>query len=350
MRVCFVAAPLMARSGVFMTVLELIESGRAQGFDWSAVIGLRPEVFHASTDRFDHVRLVEIVEHGNDCIKEIDRKILRSNQVDQADVVITLISQSDIAMSRSGLRRSRLWVPFVRGLPWPAPGEANALIRVAKTLVERRALRSAPEFWATTRVLADQIRSAGDAVIVPAGVKRLERNTTGTEVPRFIWAGRFDVDKDPLLFLHAMRETSARGVIYGRGPLESQVLEALPSNVEFGGWAPASQIWAEPGIFVGTSLREAFGRSAVEAASTGKPVVLDASYGCADLLYRSAELYGRLVLTRRDVDLWAEVVQELVTDDDLRVSASEHVRESAESLTIDKSAARVHSELTRLTA
>jgi hypothetical protein len=39
-KVCFVAAPLTARSGVYRSAREIVEEGRAQGLDWSLFLGV----------------------------------------------------------------------------------------------------------------------------------------------------------------------------------------------------------------------------------------------------------------------------------------------------------------------
>lgn len=321
-----------------MSTVELVRSARSAGLDWSGVIGLRPAIFEKDEQIDPAISTVEMSAHGMDGIRQIDDDVLSRDAVQNADVVITLIAQSDIAMSRSSLRRRVTWVPFVRGLPWPGRGEASLPVRTGKRLLETRALRAAPEVWATTPRLAEDIRSAAQAVLVPAGVAALDRNTFGPEDPRFIWAGRLTQDKDPLLFVEAMREVDATGVMYGTGPLEETVIAALPSNVTYRGWARAADIWREPGgIFVGTSVREAFGRSAVEAAFAGKPTLIGSRYGCADLLVQGGAMSDVLVVQSRDPHAWTKRMNDLTSDAALRATASDHVRANAEGLTIERS-------------
>jgi len=346
MRVCIIAAPLTARSGVFMSTLELVRAARSAGLEWSAVMGLRPAIFADAESLGDNIESVVISEHGMSCIREIENSVLTHEYARSADVVITMIAQSDIAMSRSGMRTTVRWVPFVRGLPWPGRGEAAYPVRVLKRVLESRALRKASEVWATTPRLAMDIASAVSAVIVPAGVAAIDRNTTGREPARFIWAGRLDHDKDPLLFAKAMERVPAEGVIFGRGPLEAEVLRALPSNVTYGGWVDSAALWAEAGgVFVGTSVREAFGRSAVEAAFAGKPTILGAEYGCAEFLVTDTDLKRQLIVDSRDPDAWGSSLRDLVEDAELRAAASDHVRSRAEDLTIEKSVEAIHLRL-----
>ncbi|WP_159084944.1 glycosyltransferase [Planctomonas deserti] len=346
MRVCIVAAPLTARSGVFMSARELVAAARARGLDWSAVLGLRPAIHDASPDA--DVSHVLIDRHGAECIAQVQRDVLSMPQVADADVVITMIAQSDIAMSRTR-RPGVLWVPFVRGLPWPDRGEAKPHTRAVKWAAERYALRRAGEVWATTPVLARQIRSARKAVLVPAGVSPLERRVYGTEEGLdVVWAGRLDVDKDPGLFLDVMRDVPGRARVYGRGPLEQSLRDAAPDNVELAGWSDSASIWRSGTVFAGTSRREAFGRSAVEAAFCGLPVVITEDYGCAPLLYRDADLARRFVLPRGDRTAWRTALTSLAEDRGLRSAASDHVNANAQSLTIDRSVDRILENITRL--
>jgi glycosyltransferase involved in cell wall biosynthesis len=145
-----------------------------------------------------------------------------------------------------------------------------------------------------------------------------------------------------------MRDVPGSAQMFGRGPLEQTLRDAAPGNVRLAGWSDSATIWSSGTVFAGTSRREAFGRSAVEAAFRGLPVVITEDYGCAPLLYTDADLARRFVLPRGDRDAWRTALTSLATDRGLRTAASDHVNANAQTLTIARSVERITENLTRL--
>jgi hypothetical protein len=346
-RVCLVAAPLMARSGVYRSALDLVAEARSRGLDWSAVIGLRPTAAGTSTPT-DGVREVEVSGRGLGVVDEVGQLMLDSAAVRDADVVVTLVTQSDVAAARLGARLGGAWVAWVRGLPWPAPGEQTALRRRVIEMVESRALRSATDVWATTSVLAAAVEIARRPEIVPAGIPAGPRLSRGEASGRLVWAARLDVDKRPRAFADLVAATGVPGTMFGHGPLEADLRTDAPAGLSLGGWADPAALWTDAAVFVGTASREAFGRSAVEAALAGVPVVLGDAYGAAPLLVTDDELRRRFVLPVDDPRPWATAVHDLVGDAELRRRLSDHVHANASALTIGRSVDAVLARLAQL--
>ena len=347
LRVCFVAAPLMARSGVYRSTLDLVAEARSRGLDWSAVVGLRPTAAGISSPAAG-VREVEVLQHGLGVVDEVARLLLDSPEVREADVVVTLVTQSDVAAARLRSELGPAWVAWVRGLPWPARGEQTLLRRHVLRLVETRALRAAADVWATTPVLADAVAAARRPELVPAGVPAAPRLSRGEASGRLVWAARLDVDKRPRAFADLVAATGVPGAMYGHGPLEAELRREAPVGLSVRGWADPAALWADAAVFVGTASREAFGRSAVEAALAGVPVVLGDAYGAAPLLVTDDELRRRFVLPVGDPRPWATAVRDLVGDADLRRRLSDHVHANASALTIGRSVDAVLARLGHL--
>ncbi|SDG33035.1 glycosyltransferase family 4 protein [Microbacterium pygmaeum] len=302
--------------------------------DWKAVIGIRPTASGAPL-KTSGVRELEFTWHGRDSVRRIREIAEVSPEIASSDVVISLISQSDIAFSRSRARASAKWVAWVRGKPWPAAGEQSLLRRLPLRWLETRALRSADEVWATTPVLASEFAAARAAEIVPAGIGGVSRTSWGTEgAGPLVWAGRVDVDKRPGLFIDIVEKTRHPGRLFGEGPLTVDLQKRHADGLTWAGWADADELWNGASVFVGTSAREAFGRSAVEAAAAGLPIVIARDYGAAPLLVTSDEMRRACVVESDDPEVWANAVRRILDDQDLRRAVSDHVYANAKQLTI----------------
>lgn len=341
-RVLFVAAPLVARSGVFNSSRETVISARSRGLDWHLLLGVSAHAKGERAPETEGVHEVLAEPRGVRGIRAIQRAVREEVRRLRPRIIISLIPQSDIALSRL----SYPWVAYLRGRPWPAAGEASR----AKTLVwetlERRALRASREVWVTTDALLQGIDGV-NARLVPAGIAPIDASVR--DARKIIWAARFDHDKDPNLFLEAMsRVPSQTAQMFGTGPLEIRCRNVSPPNVEVVGWSSRDGLWAEAAAYVGTSTREAFGRSAVEAAMQGIPVIVSASFGAAPLLYTDANLSSRFVIDSRDPNVWAEAIRTLMEDRALYRAASSHVRHNAADLTIERSIEAIVANLERL--
>lgn len=335
-KITFVAAPLTARSGVYRSARELVAAGHRHGQDWRLVVGVSEQA-SGERPKDDPHWVDEIVVNpaGLRGVARLRTLFGRHELVRSADMVISLIPQSDMALAT--LRMP--WVAYVRGLPWPAPGESSSGKRLVWKTLERLALRRARAVWATTRVLSEQLAWPPGATIVPAGVEPLPRRFDGNEVAQtVVWAARFHRDKNPQLFMRAVEGQPFMARMYGSGELETELRKNSPSNTEIMGWVAAEDLWTDAFAYVGTSFREAFGRSALEAAMTGLPVVVSDVFGVADQIVTADEFRRRFVLPVNDLGRWQQALRDLHDDRELRTAYSDHLVMNAEKLTIDRSA------------
>jgi len=334
-KVCFVAAPLTARTGVYKSSRELVTEARAQGLEWSLVLGVSARASgQAPSDDPPWIQETTVEPSGMNGVARLAAELQASSVVANSDVVVSLLPQTDMALGRTNLD----WVAYLRGLPWPAAGESSLARRTVWRFLERRALRRANDVWATTELLRSQAQIGRKIRIVPAGLQSVARQWDGSgERDKIVWAARYDTDKNPELFLEAMRGLPLRGVMYGSGPLEAELRAAAPDNVEVAGWTNAASLWDGALAYVGTSHREAFGRSAVEASMAGIPVVLADTFGSASLLVTDAALRGQLVLPTADPARWSTTLTQLANDASFRSRVSDHVAENGAALTVGHS-------------
>ncbi len=334
-RICFVVAPVIARSGVYNSTIELVQAARANGLDWSAVIGVSDRAAGArSVTEGIHEYIIEPA--GPAGVLSLARRIRPMPAIAQADLLVSMVPQSDMALALL----NRPWVAYLRGLPWPARGETSAAKRAVWALMEKLALRRSREVWATTPTLAREVGTLVDEIVAP-GIRPPQATLSDAAPTEVVWAARYSVDKNPQLFLDALSRTDARGVMYGTGPLERELRHLAPDNVEIAGWRTQSEIWTGAIAYVGTSSREAFGRSAVEAAMLGIPVIISAEFGCAEMLYTDESLRDRFVLPIDEARAWSEAIRSLVSDADLREHVGTHVSTNAQLLTVEKAVTNV---------
>ncbi|WP_416383274.1 glycosyltransferase family 4 protein [Microbacterium sp. JZ37] len=346
MKVAFVAAPLTARTGVYRSARELVAAGRSQGHDWRLLLGVSES---ASGERpVDDPQWIDEFSLNPGGVEGIVRlrSVLRSHSlVATADLVVSLIPQSDMALATMRVP----WIAYVRGLPWPASGESSFAKRSVWRGLERLALKRARAVWATTRVLSDQLEWRRGTTIVPAGIRPIERTVWGDEPPgSAVWAARFHHDKNPRLFLQAVEGQGFPAKMYGSGELEQQLRAGAPANVDIVGWSRPEELWAEAFVYVGTSFREAFGRSALEAAMSGVPIVISDAFGVAEHLVTDEEMRRRFVLPVSDISRWRSALRDLHTDVQLRSTYSDHLVNNASKLTIDRSAEAVAAGIKRV--
>ncbi|AFR47701.1 putative glycosyltransferase [Gordonia sp. KTR9] len=326
----------MARSGVYNSLYDLIEEARSQGMPWTGTVGMRPGA-PGTIRQHDSVTAVEVHRHGLTVISEIRRILASDDNYDRADWVITLITQSDIALFLDSLRGRRSkpsWVSYIRGLPWPARGEQNASRRQLLRLIEVVALRRAREVWVTTDTLAEDVRPWVAPRVVRPGIKSLARSNNGHNASGpLVWAGRLDVDKRPELFAEVCELVQHRGRIFGDGPLYGELSAANWGFCVTMGWATPEQMWPEASIYVGTSYREAFGRSAVEASLAGLPIIIGHRYGAAGMLVTDPEIAALCVVDSTDPLVWSRAIRRLLDDPALMARVAEHTHANAQKLT-----------------
>lgn len=337
MKLCFVAAPLIARSGVYNSALELVETARGQGHQWTAVLGVAPTAQGDHADGRSGVHEFDSTPGGLGGVRALRRRLLSLEYINDADLVVTLTPQADMALALTELQ----WVAYLRGLPWPSVGEGSAVRRQAWRSLERIALRRALETWSTTSILAEEARVAIDR-LVPPGIRAPADSSKPSTCGRdFVWAARYSVDKNPSLFMDVMAQTSARGVMYGTGPLQSELQLAERRNVIVAGWRNKADLWRDARAYVGTSHREAFGRSAVEAAMLGLPVLISDRFGCAPMLYTDPNLQRRFVLPTDKPELWIRAINDLDGDQALRQAVAAHTSANAQRLSIESAVQNV---------
>ncbi|WP_188702877.1 glycosyltransferase [Microbacterium nanhaiense] len=259
-----------------------------------------------------------------------------------ADMIVSLIPQTDMALALT----RRDWIAFVRGLPWPAQGEASRVKRIIWKTLEQTALSRANAVWATTQTLRDDMGHGKETKLVTAGIAKIPRrwNGEGTRSTA-VWAARYNQDKNPELFFQALRDQEFEGKMFGSGVLEDKLRISAPSNIEVAGWAGPDQLWENAFAYVGTSTREAFGRSALEAAMSGIPIVVSDAFGVAKMLVTDDELRRKFVLPVSDQRPWADALRDLHRDEALRRTYSDHLVRNAMNLTIEASAQAVAREL-----
>lgn len=346
-RVCFVAAPLTARSGVYRSSRELVAEARAQGLDWSLVLGVSSKARgEAPVDDDPWISETEMEPSGVGGIRTLQRTLSSLEQVRDSDMIVSLIPQSDMALALG----SRRWVAYLRGLPWPEVGESSSLKRRLWKALETGALQRADAVWATTPLLRQHANLRRDVALVPAGLDPVARSWDGVG-PRdtVVWAARYDADKNPYLFLEAMRGLPLKGVMYGSGPLEDELRKAAPPNVTVGGWVDPARLWDDALAYVGTSNREAFGRSAVEAAMSGVPLIISDQFGAGPLLYTDDSKRADYILPLSDVGPWRDALMRLASDEQARVDVSEHLWVSGQQLTVSRSVRGIYDALVSLT-
>ena len=154
-----------------------------------------------------------------------------------------------------------------------------------------------------------------------------------TGVITFVYAGRLQAKKRPLLVLRAMRDLRRRWpaiafrvFIAGAGPLESSMrrfaLRAGLDEVEFVGWKDSAglrEIFRAADVFLSPSLRESFGLAALEARSTGLPVIAMRDSAVADFITDGES--G--LLAGNDGD-FSKAVERIATDHALRATMRAH--------------------------
>ncbi|WP_170835451.1 glycosyltransferase [Arthrobacter alpinus] len=280
------------------------------------------------------------------------KKLVSHPDVQTADALISMIPQTDMMLALMRPWRKQIRVAFVRGAAWPQKGEANEAKRLLWRFLERCALGRMDEVWSTTTVLRDDI-AWPSAVIVPAGIADVglqnEHNVVASNT-NIVWAARMSVDKNPQLFLNVLRDLELPGRMYGDGEMRADLETMAPQNVTFGGWVDPLTLWNGAGIYLGTSFREAFGRSAVEAATYGIPMVLSKAFGAAPLLFTDPELRDRFVLDPVDSAGWVQATGDLANDQELRQKVASHVWTNAKKLTIEGSLNAVCARLAAVAA
>jgi glycosyltransferase involved in cell wall biosynthesis len=183
------------------------------------------------------------------------------------------------------------WMPEaererVRGLK----GVALASLRGRLKAWDRRASRRPNIYVAISTAVAERIARfyARDAVVVPPPVaigdfaRDVERDPT-----RFVWVHRLVPYKRPLEVASAFRDVpDLRLTMVGVGPLEKELRQVVPPNVELLGWLPRerlARLYARAAGFIHVG-EEDFGITMVEALAAGTPVLATSRGGARDIV------------------------------------------------------------------
>lgn len=348
MKVFLIAAPLTARSGVYNSLVELVEEARKQGLAWTGLTMLRPEAAKQPGVESRWVETCLVEPRSVTGLWAIRRELRSRLSLAAPDAIVSMIPQTDVVLSTMRLNAPR--VSYVRGLPWPDTGERSTTTRAIWKAAVKTAMAGSTEVWTTTEILRDQIGGSRHVSLVPPGLSaNRDEEPLGLGEPYLVWAGRFTAEKRPDYFLRLAEDAGYSGVMFGEGPMEEGLLASAPPTVTLRGWVPKDQLWSPGAIYVGTSRREAFGRSVVEAALRGAPVILSDQYGCAPFLFKDPELAAHFVLPLDDHAAWVAGLH-LLRDADMRTRVADHVRANAQSLTVDRAVGTIDTKLSAIIA
>jgi glycosyltransferase involved in cell wall biosynthesis len=183
------------------------------------------------------------------------------------------------------------WMPEAeRGRVQGVKGLALASLRGRLKAWDRRAAQRPDVYVAISTAVAERIaRFYGrDAFVISPPVAigdvphDVERDPT-----HFLWVHRLVGYKRPLEVAAAFRDLSdLRLTMVGVGPLERELREALPPNVELLGWLPRerlARLYAGAAGFIHVG-EEDFGISMVEALAAGTPVLAVDRGGARDIV------------------------------------------------------------------
>jgi len=129
-------------------------------------------------------------------------------------------------------------------------------------------------------IAGNKIATIPNGIEIPGIVKR--QNRPFHDVPRLLFVGRLEPQKNPDIFLRALAEVRNRFEcsIYGEGSMEHELkrladeLGILPRIYWRGVVENINEVYAEHDIFILPSAWEGFGLVAVEAAVAGIPMIV----------------------------------------------------------------------------
>jgi glycosyltransferase involved in cell wall biosynthesis len=145
--------------------------------------------------------------------------------------------------------------------------------------------------------------------------------------------GRLVLEKGLDIFADVITELQRRGVphrvlVIGDGPARDWFAERVPDAV-FAGFQSGDALGravASMDVFFNPSVTETFGNVTVEAMAAGVPVVAARATGAVDLVQPGVTGF---LAPPRDIHAYADAIQRLVEDNDLRRSAGLAAHENA---------------------
>lgn len=163
------------------------------------------------------------------------------------------------------------------------------------------------------------------------------------EIYDFVWSGRLAPEKDPVLFIDSINQLSKRGyevraVLLGSGKLESKLRKIIDENdltnvVDLPGWVDEpAEYYAKSRIFVLTSKREALGLSLIESMAMGLACIAPPVGNIPDIIHHE---HNALLVDDHDSDAFADAMERLLTDEDLRERLGENAIQVGQSFSFE---------------
>lgn len=204
---------------------------------------------------------------------------------------------------------------------------------------------------AVSEVAASRIRAAGSGVrvaITPNGVDSTDWSSTGRVIPeqpdptqpvKFVSAMRLAPRKRSMQLLEMF--AAARAQVSGRRRITLSIAGDGPHAKRLAGYVESHDLesdvnllgrldrprlrdlYVESDVFVQPSIRESFGLAALEARSTGLPIIARAQTGLTEFVHEGVE--GLLAV---DDDDMTEAMVRLTLDDELRIRIQRHNTET----------------------
>lgn len=257
------------------------------------------------------------------------RQIYKSNQVNGAEVAQQMaanrgahfVARCGYLLSYNEMRKY---------------GEGSAQHRQAVAL-EKGVFEGAEAVIVTTPKIRDQVLSVYDVFrerihVIPNYVETehfapLERKNNDRLHIGFL--GRLDTEKDPRLFLEAVKDLDAQIEIIGDGPMRAEMEAAAQgsrADVRFLGNMPHHELptilngWD---IFLMTSHYEGHPKALIEAMSCGLPVVASRVPGIQELINEGDD--GLLV--EPEAHAFRQAIQRLMGDGGLRMRLGKAARQ-----------------------
>ena len=152
--------------------------------------------------------------------------------------------------------------------------------------------------------------------------------------PLIVFAGRLDHEKNPLLFVEAIRQLRTRtngdwhALIAGDGPMREQVVEAvrnakLDGLIEINRFADMSPVFARSAVFVSTQRTENYPSQSLIEAMVARNAIIATDVGETRRLVRDGDTG---LLTTPDARQLADKLELLINDSALREALGTRAR------------------------
>ena len=195
------------------------------------------------------------------------------------------------------------WMPGVdkraEGIMEPALSAFRSYLRRSDLAASARPDGYAAISTAVAERIRDFYNREAEVIHPPVDLEDFD-STQPKDPDLFVWAHRLVNYKRPDLVVEAFRGIPYRLVMVGVGPLEAQLRERLPPNVELRGWLERDELaslYAQASGFVHVG-EEDFGITMVEALASGTPVIALDGGGAKDIVRNEEDGF---LLTEVDV-------------------------------------------------